>query len=63
MVDYQKLYFHLFGKVSNTVAAIDLMRAAGSANGPDQVIQMAREGLVQALLETEEMYLAQGEDR
>ena len=62
MGDYKSLYFHLFGKVSNTIAAIDLMCAAGKANDPEQIVGMARESLVKALRETEEMYLGQGEE-
>ena len=58
---YKDLYFHLFGKVSNTVAAIDLMSGTGNINDPEQILKMAQEGLVEALQEAEDMYLEQGE--
>lgn len=60
--NYKKIYFHLAGKVSNVIDAIDFMCAAGAANDPKQIIQMAREGLTAALLEAEEMYIKQEEN-
>lgn len=59
--NYKRIYFHLVGKVSNIIDAMDLMCAAGAANDPKEILQMTREGLKAALLEAEEMYIEQEE--
>ena len=53
---YRSLYFSLFGKVSNIIEAMDLM-----GDPPEVIIKHVRTWLVQALQETEEMYLSEGD--
>ena len=59
--DFKKLYFTLVKEIADTIDAIDLMRAGGKANSPEQIIEMTREGLIKALQRAEEMYIEAGE--
>ena len=55
-VDFRKLYFHLFGKISGIIESIDLL-----GDPPEKIVEYIQQWLVDAVQEAEEMYLNEGE--
>ena len=56
-MDYQKLYFHLVGQISDIIDSIDLL-----GDPPEKIVEYVRQWLIDTLQEAEEIYLQETDE-
>ena len=56
-MDYQNLYFHLVGQISDIIESIDLL-----GDPPEKIVEYVRQWLIDTLQEAEEIYLQETDE-